>query len=422
MSDSAISAAIYSDVLNVSIKLASYCRAQDWAGYDPYDALNSPIFEWMPLLNQRIPRLALTQLLKRSPFNIRALLAVPKTQNPKGIALFMGSLLRAPQLGNQDAIAYLRNTLVALRSPGTEYWCWGYSFPWQTRTQLVPRATPNLVCSVFVGEALLDLLERRGDTEACAMATSTADYILNELYWSKGDDVAGLGYPLPAMRHQIHNANLLGAAFLVRVYGFTRKRKYLEAALKLARYSGSQQRADGSWAYGEQPTQQWVDNFHTGYNLCALRQIDRLLGTDEFEARIAQGFEFYRRHFFREDGAARYYHNNTYPIDIHCVAQSMITLLTLRDLNPENVALAGRVFEWSRRNMWSDRGFFFYRVLRGVKVRTPYMRWSQAWMLCALATWLGEFGSNGATSLPVHAGAHDATLPSTLQARQGGRI
>jgi hypothetical protein len=160
----------------------------------------------------------------------------------------------------------------------------------------------------------------------------------------------------------------------------------LEAATKLARYSASRQRDDGSWAYGEGATQQWVDNFHTGYNLCALQQIDRLLGTTEFESQISRGFEFYKSHFFREDGAPRYFHDRTYPIDIHSVAQSIITLLAFRELYPAGVPLAFRVFQWAKAHMWDDRGFFYYRVLRGCTIRTSYMRWSQAWMLLALAT------------------------------------
>ena len=40
------------------------------------------------------------------------------------------------------------------------------------------------------------------------------------------------------------------------------------------------------------------------------------------------------------------------------------------------------------RLMWDERGFFYYRVLRFGTIRTSYMRWSQAWMLLALATLL----------------------------------
>ena len=40
-------------------------------------------------------------------------------------------------------------------------------------------------------------------------------------------------------------------------------------------------------------------------------------------------------------------------------------------------------------HMWDERGFFYYRVLRGLTIRTPYMRWSQAWMLLALVRMCG---------------------------------
>jgi len=38
------------------------------------------------------------------------------------------------------------------------------------------------------------------------------------------------------------------------------------------------------------------------------------------------------------------------------------------------------------RHLWDRRGFFYYRALRFWTIRTSYMRWSQAWMLLALAT------------------------------------
>ena len=133
------------------------------------------------------------------------------------------------------------------------------------------------------------------------------------------------------------------------------------------------------------PTQQWVDNFHTGFNLCALRSIGSDLGTDEFEPVLRKGFAFYREHFFTPRGEPKYFHDRTYPIDIHCVAQSLITLQAFRDQDPEADALARKVLAWAMARMWDERGFFYYRVLRGLTIRTPYMRWSQAWMLLALA-------------------------------------
>src|SRR5256885_16201191 len=99
---------------------------------------------------------------------------------------------------------------------------------------------------------------------------------------------------------------------------------------------------------------------------------------------------FRSRHFFRADGAPRYFHNRTYPVDIHCVAQSIITLLALRAVDPDNARLAHSVFRWAVNHMWDDRGFFYYRVLRSCTIRTSSMRWSQAWMLLAISALLGD--------------------------------
>lgn len=385
------------DAKSAAGKLLAYCRANDWAGYDPYDALNSRAFTALPFLNFKLPRLVLTQALKRSPINIRRLLLIPKKQNPKAIGLFLSAILKLSRAGvtNEESLIDLMiERLIALRSQDVPYWCWGYSFPWQMRTKIVPVGAPNLVCTVFAAGALLDAYEQRNDSRCLAMAVSAAEYIVNELYWTDNSTLAGFSYPLPSLHNQVHNANLLAAAFLCRVSRHTGRQEFLGPALTVARYSVGMQHADGSWFYGEAPTQRWVDNFHTGYNLCALRSICYDLETTEFESCIRRGFYFYGAHFFRADGAARYFHNRTYPIDIHCVAQSIITLLTFRNLEPESEAVAWSVLDWAMKHMWDRRGFFYYRVLRTCTIRTSYMRWSQAWMLLALSTLLCESGSD----------------------------
>ena len=376
-----------------ALKLLDYCRANDWAGYDPYDALNSGIFKALPFLNFRLPRLVLTQALKRSPINIRSLALVPKTQNPKAIGLFLSAFVNLSKVGiaDQDGLVEsMIERLVALRSQDVPYWCWGYSFPWQMRQKIVPSGAPNLVCTTFAATGLLDAYEQRRDPRCLEMAASAAEYILNDLYWTESESSAGFSYPLRSIRVLVYNANFLASALLSRVYKHTGEKKFLGAALRAARCSAAKQNADGSWFYGDARAQGWIDNFHTGFNLCALQSIGRYAETSEFDSSIHRGFEFYRAHFFRKDGAARYFHNSTYPIDIHAVAQSIITPLALNRLDPADIQLSRTAFRWAMDHMWDERGFFYYRVLRLCTIRTSYMRWSQAWMLLALSTMLSE--------------------------------
>jgi hypothetical protein len=402
------STTIQADARAACLKLLEYCRANNWAGYDPYDALNSRLFTVFPILDSRWPRLVATQALKRSPVDIRRLMLIPPTQNPKAMGLFLSAALKLQHVEPRrvEGVPQLMiERLIAMRSEGTPYWCWGYSFPWQTRTLVVPRATPNLVCTTFVAGALLDAYEQLGEPRCLEMAVSAAEYILNDLYRTDGD-AAGFSYPLPTMPARIHNANLLASALFCRVASLTGDAKFLDPALKAARYSAQRQHDDGSWAYGEGDTQRWVDNFHTGYNLGALKDINRLLGTREFEPQIRRGFDFYHNHFFLADGTPKYFHDKTYPIDIHCVAQSIITLLAFRALQPDSVSMADATLRWSLDHMWSERGYFYYRVLRFGTIRTSYMRWSQAWMFLALATFLTE---SRAAAAPSNASASAVT-------------
>jgi hypothetical protein len=376
-------------IKETTLQLLDYCQANNWSGYDPYDALNSPFLHAVPFLNCRVVRILLTQILKRSPVNLRPLLRVPKTENPKAIALFLSALLKLRRLGVREAgpiVESMANRLRELRSPNTNHWCWGYSFPWQTRKELVPKGAPNLVTTTFVANALLDAYEAGLNAEYLEAAAGAAGYIANELYWREGTSAAGFSYPLPTVRARVHNANFLAAALLCRVFRHTGEKRLLKPALRAARYSARQQRDDGSWDYGELPTQRWIDNFHTGYNLVSLRAIGRALETTEFESRATRGFNFYRKHFFRSDSAPRYFHNRTYPIDAHCVAQSILTLIEFRDRDAGNLMLARRVCDWALRHMRDEQGCFYYRVLPLCTIRTSHMRWSQAWMLLALAT------------------------------------
>ena len=394
--------AVREQIENTCLQLLEYCQARDWAGFDPYDALNSRVLAYIPFINNRLTRIALTQINKRLPINLRPLLLVSKEQNPKAIALFLMSfvkLSRIKLLDRKELIGSMIEKLVTLRSPNSSYWCWGYSFSWQTRTVLVPRWAPNLVCTTFVANALLDSYDTNRDAQCLSMAVSAGEYILNELYWTDGDSISGFSYPIPSSRVRVDNANFLGAALLCRIYRCNGEKKFLEPALKVARYSASKQHVDGSWDYGEMPTQRWIDNFHTGYNLCGLRSISRYAETSEFEPYIRKGFEFYRGHFFREDGAPKYYHDRTYPIDIHSVAQSIITLVNLSNLDKGNVELALSVYKLAIKNMWDKKGYFYFQILPFYKNKISYMRWSQAWILLALSVLLEEFSRNNSVKL-----------------------
>src|SRR5947207_1768563 len=123
-----------SSIHDAAVSLISYCRSNNWAGWDPFDGLNSPLFSFRSL-QSRWPRLIFIQGFKRSPINFRTLFAVPKEVNPKGLALFSSALMKLASVNiAQDSEARkLLDALIQSKTTGHEHVCWGYNFDWQTR-------------------------------------------------------------------------------------------------------------------------------------------------------------------------------------------------------------------------------------------------------------------------------------------------
>ena len=78
------------DNLNSLIKLRDYCEKEQYKGWDPFDGLNSKVFNAIPFLNKSAAcRLVMIQTFKKLPLNLRRLAMVPKQHNAKGIGLFL---------------------------------------------------------------------------------------------------------------------------------------------------------------------------------------------------------------------------------------------------------------------------------------------------------------------------------------------
>src|SRR5260370_5466652 len=159
------------------------CRAHDFAGYDPYDALPSRLFQATPFKHSRLARLSLTQLFKRSPLNFRRLALVPAERNPKGTALFaLAALADYRRLrtveAETDARALLDDLLAAPLTGKSGAACWGYNFDWQSRSFFAPRGTPTVVPTSFAARAFIDATCAFGDGDELEGARSACDFIL----------------------------------------------------------------------------------------------------------------------------------------------------------------------------------------------------------------------------------------------------
>jgi hypothetical protein len=368
-----------------------WCRQQGFAGYDPYDALNSRLFAATPLRHSRIARLAWTQLHKRSPVNLRKLVGIPRERNAKGIALFaLAALAEYRRTQTREAEVEARellDDLMWMRLKGFKGAAWGYNFDWQSRSFFVPRGTPTIVPTAFAARALCEAAEVFSTEEYLPFARTIGDFILNDLNRSEetNDEVCFSYSPIDQTR--VFNASLLAGETLATLSSLCDEASLGDWAMRAARYVIRRQRADGSWAYGGDDYQSWADNFHTAFILGSLSRIIDACETacDEFEPALVRGYEFWHKRFFLEHGWPRYYPDRLYPADVHSAASAIVTLVDLRGRIPGALNFAEQIADWAIKNLRDERGFFHYQLRRFYKVHIPYMRWSEAWMAYALA-------------------------------------
>lgn len=392
------------NILGSLLLLKSYCEREHFKGWDPYDGLNSHLFQAIPFLKKlALCRLVMIQGFKRCPFNLRKLALVPKEYNAKGMGLFLSGYCNlyhvvqkhpewSGKLGTlekiKNRINELSELLITLQSNGYNGACWGYNFDWQARRLfLFPKYTPTIVATNFCATALMEAYEITKNKKYLGVALSAADFIIKDLHRTPYKEGFLFSYSPLNGNNTVFNASLLGSRLLSFCYHYTQKEEYCKLAAQSIWACCTGQRDDGAWVYGMLPVQNWVDSFHTGYNLDALIAYQEITGDKSFKYYIEKGFDYYIRHFFEQDGTPRYYDNKMYPIDIHCPGQLIVTLHRLHRFK-EYEELAEKVLQWTISNMQDKKGYFYYQLKPGISSKIPYMRWSNAFMFHALFCYL----------------------------------
>jgi hypothetical protein len=367
-------------------RLESWLISQGYKGVDPFDALRSPVLSRLRFNSQWLG-VAWVQLFRRSPINLRGLFGIKPAYNAKGMGLFLASYIRKFRItGSQEdrrRIDFFGDWLLENRSKAFQEACWGYNFDWPNRAFFAPAGTPNIVSTVFISHALLDRYDLLGKDEDLVAARSACDFLMKRLSSLLDSTGECFGYT-PLDKRYVHNANLLGASLLARVSRITGEESLKARATRAASFTVARQHADGSWPYGINAADAFVDNFHTGYNLEALMDYARDAHDNSFDENIMRGYRYWKEAFFTTDELPRYYSSKLYPIDIHAVSQTILTFLRFSERDPEAVERAFRMAEWAIANMQEKSGYFDFRIGRYFRNRIAYIRWSQAWMFRAL--------------------------------------
>jgi len=368
-------------------------ESSDYIGYSKFDALQSPLlrmlsFGFWPL------RLVWTQIIMRSPIDLRPFLLVTKGINPESAALFARA--------NLDAYSIEDKALFKERAERCLEWltandskakgeyhgsCWGYHHPWQSPGFYQPPGFPNCYMTVIAGGAFLHGFRILKNDTYLKIARSTAEFILYDLdVLSEGDEEKSISY-VPKIKKGfcVININALAAGFLAQVGSLTGETSLQDQARKLLLFVSRQQTSYGAWHYTTNPRQSLIshDNYHTGMILDAFLEYEHATGDHQFHPCYERGLRFYEDSLFLWDGAPKWASDQIFPHDVHGSAQGILTFSGAREWNK-----ACRIALWGIRNFYKGNGDFSYQKERLIHKRFTLAHWCNGWMARGLAALL----------------------------------
>ena len=399
---------------NVLRETLRYARERDYTGWDYADGMSSRLLQGLPFENKWL-NLAVQESIKRAPVNVRPVFLVEQRRNYKGTALFAlanlhahqlglgtdtatgadGSAAAEPRNGTTNPVAYraeahaLCEWLVTERTPGYAGFCGAHRHEIQHLDLKGLPEYPDMVSTTYAVRALLAAHDAGLDADSAHdyadVVRSVADFIDEDLEYEEIPEGARMKYvPAWSADHVTLNAVALGGITLLELAARF-EGPYRERGEKLLDYVVSRQRPEGGWMYRDPPSASHLsmDNHHNGFIIESLLRHEALTDSGRYSGVLDDALSFYREELHEPDGTPNWDESRAYPRDIHAAAQGIIVFSRAGNLD-----FAARIIDWVLGTLYVGDGRFHFRRERLYTKRITLMRWCEAWMAYALATYL----------------------------------
>lgn len=367
-------------------------KERGYSGFDKHDGLQSPYLAWC--MGNRLLRLAAIQLVMRSPVNLRSLLKIPATINPKGLGLFASANLIASSLfddvGYMAEAKRLLEQLLQLSNTSMGGRCWGYQYPWQDAGFFAPAGSPNRVVTCWIGMAFYKMWEATHEesyldvcVEICGFLRGAPNRIVDT-----GEELCFSYVPDTSVRSIVMDVSALCGRMFAWTAFATNDKSLQSDARRCMKFVVNRQTAAGAWFYGDPPESSHIthDNYHTGIILDCLRDYCVITKDPTFSDAYERGLAFYRSRLFLPSGAPKWMHDRTFPHDVHGAAQGVLTFCRTLVPNASALGFSRTIADWTIANLYDPCGRqFWYRANRLGIQRISFMRWCNGWMGIALA-------------------------------------
>ena len=384
------------------LAVLAYAREREYTGWDLYDGESSRLLRALPVDSKWL-NIAVQQVVRRAPVNVRPLLLVEQRRNFMGGALFALANFAAADLTGRAEYrtegVRLAEWLLEQDREGYRGYCGGHNHPVQGLDRRTPVAEPGVVGTAQAVRALLAADDHTDGGRFAERARTAATFVVAELDYEEVPTGARLKYkPDESGDSNTYtlNANALGARLLLDLYARFGDRCYHDRAAAVLEYVAAHQTDRGGWHYCADPAASHLsmDNFHNGFIIEAFLRY-RELCSGRFDETVDRALGFYRG-LFDPDGEPRWDEQSAYPRDVHASAQGLVVFSRLGETDT-----CRRILEWVVSELSDGQGRFYHEKRRLFTKRTTLMRWCQAWMAYALGAYLRQVGP-----LPDHHFGH----------------
>jgi hypothetical protein len=377
--------------IEIVTNIQEWFRDRNYVGLDPYllDAKISSIGR-IPIVGDVVVHFR--QLLK--PFHSYIPKSVFSSATPvifpKGLGLILGGSAHLNHVtGNPSHLSdtgLLLDLLEEHRSPGFKHLCWGHPFSWGGKHRFPPY-TPAVCVTSPIAHGIMDYFDVTQDGRALEILQDAAAYLMNDNGYEQFGNGLCLHYS-PCNPSLAYNSNAMAASFLLRLVSITQNVKMEDFATQMVNFVLDGQNPDGSWYYTDPKSKDGrfvdtIDNRHTGFVLEHLKIAAAILDRSELDTALVRGWNYYTQNLF--DGyLPKWSPEQVYPIDIHDVAQAIITSLQMGEIE-----FSSKIMEFALNYFFNGKDEFYYKLFENGNLnKTVFIRWGQAWMFRAINKYL----------------------------------
>ncbi|MCS3450192.1 MULTISPECIES: hypothetical protein [Bradyrhizobium] len=369
--------------------LGNWLEQNDYAGNDPYQ-LDNIISQvgGRPIIGPLMHFARRTLKPYHALIPKRLFQAAPAIVMPQALGDSLAGEARQPDSKvSRRRAARLLTLLEDTRSPLARNAAWGLPFNWGG-TGKHPKHWPTTITSTIVLTGLLDAIHLLDRDRGLALLESGIRFMLEEAGMIELPEGAYV-YFGPGDTRLIINASVAAAGLLARAGRVLDRDELVALAGRAALFAVHHQNPDGSWFYApafrDHPVDTIIDSRHTGYIIEGLIEVNATMGDQRIADAIGRGCGYMQAQLIDGD-KPRWSPEQTWPIDSHDVAQSILTALAYGDKS-----LAKRHMAFAMDRFYAGDGKFRYKAFEnGNNNDAVFIRWTQAPMYKATSKYLAN--------------------------------